>query len=91
MKDLKENIKKNNMKKLVLSVTLGMFCYCTNNAMNPNVEEKEEIKDINYVLRFMLDAQIDIFQAKAAIKIEEGKIYNTIKDQKEGKVQKKKY
>ena len=32
MKDLKKNIQKNNMKKLLLSAVLGMFCYCTNNA-----------------------------------------------------------
>ena len=30
------------MKKLVLSAVLGMFCYCANNAMEHNEEEKQE-------------------------------------------------
>ena len=44
MKDLKENIQKNNMKKLVLSVILGMFCYCTNNAMHYDRRSNNDIK-----------------------------------------------
>lgn len=32
MENLKENIQKKNMKKLVLFISLGMFCYCSNNA-----------------------------------------------------------
>ena len=82
IKDLKENIKKNNMKKLVLSVALGMFCYCTNNAM-----KKKEIIDINVVLTTILLGYNDIVKARKAIKDEEGKIYATIKDG-EGKVRK---
>ena len=98
MKDLKENIKKNNMKKLMLSVVLGMFCYCTNNAMNEGEEEEEEkpeeeapieIKSIDDVLITMFVEQEEILKAKNAIKTEEGKIYNTIKTAK-GVVQKKK-
>ena len=53
MKELKENIKKNNMKKLVLSVTLGMFCYCANNAMKKKIE-------IDDVLMTMLKGQTNI-------------------------------
>ena len=42
MKELKENIQRNNIKKIVLSATLGMFCYCINNAMEEENDEKEE-------------------------------------------------
>jgi len=83
MKDLKENIQKNNMKKLVLSVALGMFCYCTNNAM----KKKEKIIDINEILTTILLGYNDIVKARKAINAEEGKIYATIKDN-EGKVKK---
>jgi len=41
MKELKENIQRNNIK-IVLSATLGMFCYCINNAMEEKNDEKEE-------------------------------------------------
>ena len=80
MKDLKENIQKNNMKKLVLSVALGMFCYCTNNAMIKKI-------DINEILTTILLGYNDIVKARKAIEAEEGKIYATIKDD-EGKVKK---
>ena len=99
MKELKGNIQKNNMKKLVLSAVLSMFCYCTNNAMNEGEEEEEEkpeeeaapieIKSIDDVLITMFVEQEEILKAKNAIKTEEGKIYNTIKTAK-GVVQKKK-
>ena len=64
MKDLKENIQKNNMKKLVLSVILGMFCYCTNNAMNEGEEEEEKLQQIQNVI---LDSHIRIHNAKIGI------------------------
>ena len=80
MKDLIENIKKNNMKKLMLSAVLGMFCYCTNNAMEKPI-------DINEVLNTILLCYNDIVKTRKAIKDEEGKIYATIKDNK-GKVKK---
>lgn len=32
MENLKENIQKKNIKKLMLFISLGMFCYCSNNA-----------------------------------------------------------
>ena len=80
IKDLKENIKKNNMKKLVISVVLGMFCYCTNNAM------KKQIK-IDDVLMTMLEGQINIFNAKNEIGKHKKKIYSTIKNE-DGKVKK---
>ena len=88
MKELKENIKKNNMKKLILSAVLGMFCYCTNNATEQE-EKKEEpqIKNIIDVLGNMILDQVDIFNAKEAIKEKGKKIYTTIKD-KSGKVTK---
>ena len=41
MKNLKENIQKNNMKILAISAVLGMFCYCANNAAENNEEEEE--------------------------------------------------
>ena len=70
------------MKKLVLSVVLGMFCYCTNNAMEEeevvvdNEEQKEEnkkeappveVKNINYVLNSMIHCQMTILEAKLKI------------------------
>ena len=84
MKDLKENIQKNNIKKLVLSVALGMFCYCTNNAME--IPQPVEVKDINYVLKLMIRGQVMILTEKLKI-AQSKKIYSTIKDQ-EGKVTK---
>ena len=81
MKDLKENIKKNNMKKLMLSVVLGMFCYCTNNAMIQTIDIKEVLNTILFGYNY-------IVKARKAINAEEGKIYATIKDV-EGKVRKK--
>ena len=68
------------MKKLVLSVALGMFCYCTNNAMEENGEEGQQIKEIIDVLGNMIVNQVYIFNAKEAIKEKEKKIYATIKD-----------
>ena len=102
MKDLKENIQKNNMKKLVLSVILGMFCYCTNNAMNEGEEEEEEkpkeeenpeeegeITDIKKVLKTMLFDQMDIEIAISNILLDtREKIYSAIKNN-EKKVTKK--
>ena len=87
MKDLKENIKKHNMKKLVLSVALGMFCCCTNNAMEEDGKEEPQIKSIIDVLGNMILDQVKIIDAKEAIKEKEKKIYATIKD-KSGKVTK---
>ena len=87
IKDLKENIKKHNMKKLVLSAVLGMFCYCANNAMEENGEGKPkptiEIIDINKVLMTMLEGQNNINEAKKAFKKQEPRIYSTIKDEEE--------
>ena len=83
MKDLKENIQKNNIKKLVLSVALGMFCYCTNNAM-----EIPQPKDINYVINIMIGGQIMILKEKLKMLDQSKKIYSTIKDE-HGKVTKK--
>ena len=88
MKDLKENIQKNNIKKLVLSVVLGMFCYCINNAMKEEDEKEEENKKINAVLIEMLKSQAAINEARGAIKKYGGKIY--IQIQEEGKVTKRK-
>ena len=81
MRDLKENIKKNNMKKLVLSAVLGMFCYCTNNAMKKQIE-------INDVLIKMLRRQVEINKAREEIKAYEKEIYSQINET--GKVTKKK-
>ena len=83
IKDLKENIKKNNMKKLVLSVALGMFCYCTNNAMEdpqPEKHEPEKNKEIKEVLTVMLESQVGINKAREEIKDYEKKIYNKISE-----------
>ena len=88
MKDLKENIQKNNIKKLVLSVVLGMFCYCINNAMKEEDEKEEENKKINAVLIEMLKSQTVINEARGAIKEYREKIY--IQIQEEGKVTKRK-
>ena len=89
MKDLKGNIQKNNMKKLVISVTLGMFCYCTNNAAE--IPQPVEVKDINHVLNFMIQGQMMILEAKLKIMLaQRKKIYSTIKDQEKGKVKKNK-
>ena len=80
MKDLKENIQKNNMKKLVLSVVLGMFCYCTNNAAEQEKKKEEpQIKNIIAVLSNIILDQVNIFNAKEAIKEKGKKIYTTIK------------
>ena len=81
MKDLKKNIQKNNMKNLVLSAVLGVFCYCINNAME-HKKEGAELEDINIidVLGNMILKQVEIFNAKEAIKEKGGKIYITIKD-----------
>ena len=73
MKDLKENIKKNNMKKLMLSAVLGMFCYCTNNAA-------EEPIEIRTVILTIINYQISINNAAAPIDQYREKIYFTIKD-----------
>ena len=88
MKDLKGNIQKNNMKKLVISVTLGMFCYCTNNAAE--IPQPVKVKDINFVLNFMIQGQKMILSAKLKMLAQSKKIYSTIKDQEEGKVKKNK-
>ena len=83
MKDLKENIQKNNIKKLVLSVALGMFCYCINNAVEHNEEEKQEEITIDEVLMTMLEGQNNINEAKKAFKKQEPRIYSTIKNEEE--------
>ena len=89
MKDLKKNIQKNNMKKLVLSAVLGIFCYCTNNAMEEEEEEEEEeIINIGKVKNAIINIQIDICNAKVEILPYEKKIYSTIAEG--GKVIKKK-
>ena len=90
MKDLKENIQKNNIKKLVLSVALGMFCYCTNNAMEdpqPEKHEPEKNKEIKEVLTVMLESQVGINKAREEIKDYEKTIYCRISE--ETKVTKK--
>ena len=86
MKDLKENIQKNNMKKLVLSVALSMFCYCTNNAADQ--EEKEKKENLTKIQNVILNSQIRIHNAGADIYSYGKKIYSAIKE--EGKVIKKK-
>jgi len=83
MKDLKENIQKNNIKKLVLSVVLGMFCYCINNAME---KENDENETINNILIEMLQRQTEINKAKEEIKDYGKKIYAQINE--DGKVTK---
>ena len=91
MKNLKENIKKNNMKKLVLSAVLGMFCYCTNNAMNEGAEGPKPtlgIISISDALTVMLTKQVKINEAKEEIKAYEKEIYCQITEN--GKVTKKK-
>ena len=42
MKELKINIQKYNMKKLMLSTTLGMFYYSINNAADDPNQSKQE-------------------------------------------------
>ena len=86
MKDLKKNIQKNNMKKLLLSAVLGMFCYCTNNAAENNEEEKE--KELQQIQNVILDSQIRIYNAKIKICSYGKKIYYAIEE--EGKIAKKK-
>ena len=76
MKDLKENIKKNNMKILAISMALCMLCCCANNAMKKPIE-------INEVLMTMLEGQNNINEAKKAFKKQEPRIYSTIKDEEE--------
>ena len=68
------------MKKLVLSDALGMFCYCTNNAMKKQI-------DINEILTIMIKNQVKIFKAKEKITGQGKNIYFTIKDE-DGKVKK---
>ena len=89
MKELKENIQRNNIKKIVLSATLGMFCYCINNAMEEENDEKEEKNEgIIEVLNIMTKGQVYISQAKEDLKNYEKKIYHAIKG-KEEKINKK--
>ena len=76
------------MKKLMLSVVLGMFCYCTNNAAE--IPQPVKVKDINFVLNFMIQGQKMILSAKLKMLAQSKKIYSTIKDQEEGKVKKNK-
>ena len=66
MKNLKGNIQKNNMKKLMLSVALGMFCYCTNNAVDPQKNENQEDDQIyiEEILGGMLFGQAKISYEK---------------------------
>ena len=80
IKDLKRNIQKNNMKKLVLSAVLGMFCYYTNNAMEKPIK-------IDDVLMTMLEGQVEINKAREEIKDCGKKIYVEIKEE-DGKVKK---
>ena len=82
MKDLKGNIQKNNMKKLVISAFLGMFCYCSNNAME---DPQPEIKNIEDVLTLMIKSQEAILIANAAIGEHKKNIYSTIVNE-EGKI-----
>ena len=82
MKDLKENIQRNNIKKIVLSVVLGMFCYCTNNAME---DPQPEIKNIEDVLTLMIKSQEAILIANATISEHKKNIYSTIVNE-EGKI-----
>ena len=87
MKDLKENIQKNNMKKLVLSAVLGMLCYCTNNAMDPQENENQEDDQIyiEEILGGMLLGQEKIKNKKKKITEEEKKnIYATIEGEQGG-------
>ena len=91
MKDLKKNIQKNNMKKLLLSAVLGMFCYCTNNATEeaaPEAANTEENKEINKVLTLMLVSQIGINKTKKNIEPYAKKINIEIKG--EGTITKQK-
>ena len=87
MKNLKENIKKNNMKKLMLSAVLGMFCYCTNNATKPTeaggAKPTLKIISISDALTVMLRNQVKINEAKKIIEVCNKKIYSTIKGEEE--------
>ena len=82
MKDLKENIQRNNIKKIVLSVVLGMFCYYTNNAMDPEPEnpQPKENKKIEDVLTMMLRHQVIINGTSSAIENYKKKIYYRISE-----------
>ena len=83
IKNLKANIQKNNMKILAISMALGMFCYCTNNAAEKPIK-------IDDVLMTMLEGQMDIKIAIGKILLDtRKKIYSKIKDH-EKKVKKKK-
>ena len=85
IKNLKENIQKNNMKKLVLSIALGTFCYYTNNAAKADPQaapNPEENKEINAVLIEMLKHQVEINKAREEIKDYGKKIYFNIKEEK---------
>ena len=77
MKDLKENIQRNNIKKIVLSVVLGMFCYCTNNAMDPQKNENQEDDQIyiKEILGGMLLGQAKISYEKKKLLKKKKKIY----------------
>ena len=77
MKDLKEKIQKNNMKKLVLSAVLGMLCYCTNNAMDPQENENQEDDQIyiEEILGGMLLGQAKISYEKKKLLKKKKKIY----------------
>ena len=81
MKDLKKNIQRNNMKELVLSAALGMFCYCSNNAM----EKPIKIKYVNFTI---LSSQVSIYNAGVDINKYKKKIYFAIEEG--GKITKKK-
>ena len=84
MKDLKENMKKNNMKKLMLSAVLGMFCYCTNNATEAAAPQPTlEIISISDAFTLMLRNQVKINKAKKIIEVCNKKIYSTIKGEEE--------
>ena len=81
---------KKNIKKLLLSAALGMFCYCTNNAAmdQPAAVGPQENNEINKVLTVMLQNQLNIFKAKEEIKKYEKSIYSQInEDQKVTKKQ----
>ena len=78
MKDLKANIQKNNIKKLVLSAVLSMFCYCTNNAMKNKVKTNEYIND---VLIYMFLGQQNILVSKETINKHKKSIYFKIKEE----------
>ena len=74
------------MKELVLSAVLGMFCYCTNNAMED--PQPVEVKDINDVLNIMIQGQAKILKAKEGLETCKNQIYSQINAK--GQVTKKK-